>query len=79
MNNRGYAEKKIKDENLRNQWNDSKRSHIYAIGLPEEEEKDISTEKAFQEIVAEYFPNLAKVINLSDKKKSWDNSQDTSK
>lgn len=34
------------------------RVHIHVIRVPEGEEKDHSTEKVFEEIIAKNFPNL---------------------
>ena len=68
MNNRGNTVKIKKGIEFRGQWDDNKSSNLHAIGVPEKEEKDDGTEKDFREIMAENFPNLAKDINLHEKK-----------
>ena len=51
--------KRIEDS-LRNLWDKTKRTNIHIIGVPEEEEKKKGTEKIFQEIIVENFPNMGK-------------------
>ena len=53
--------KKIED-NLRDLWDNIKCTNIRIIGVPEEEEKRKGTEKIFEEIIVENFPNLGKEI-----------------
>ena len=43
---------------LRDLWDDIKRTNIRIIGVPEEEEKKKGTEKIFEEIIVENFPNM---------------------
>ena len=55
-------EKRLKrnDESLRELWNNIKRTNICVIGVPEGEEREKGTEKIFEEIIAENFPNMGK-------------------
>ena len=48
---------------LRNLWENFKRSNIQIIGMPEREEEEQETENLFEQIM-EYFPNLAKEIDI---------------
>ena len=50
--------KRIRDS-LRDFWDNIKHSNIRIIGVPEEEKK-IGTEKIFEEIIVENFPNMGK-------------------
>ena len=54
-------EKRLKrnQESLREFWDNVKRTNICIIGVPEEERQK-GTEKIFQEIIAENFPNMGK-------------------
>ena len=45
---------------LRELWDNVKRTNIHIIGVPEEQERERETEKIFQEIIAENFPNMGK-------------------
>ena len=47
---------------LRHLWDNTKRTNIWIIGVPEEEEKKEGTEKIFEEIIVENFPNMGKEI-----------------
>ena len=50
------------EDSFRDLWNTNiKRTNIWIIGVPEEEEKKKGYEKIFEEIV-EYFPNMEKEI-----------------
>ena len=49
---------KTNEESLRELWDNVKHTNIRIIGMPEGEEK--GTEKIFQEITAENFPNMGK-------------------
>ena len=51
--------KRIEDS-LRDLWDNIKRTNILIIGVPEEEEKEKGTEKIFEEIIVENFPNMGK-------------------
>ena len=55
-------EKRIKriEHSLRDIWDNFKCTNIRIIGVPEEEEKKKGTEKIFEEIIVENFPNMGK-------------------
>ena len=53
--------KRIED-NLRDLWDNTKRTNIRIIGVPEEEEKKKGSEKIFEEIIVENFPNMGKKL-----------------
>ena len=55
-------EKRLKtnEESLRELWDNVKHVIIHIIGVPEGEEREKETEKIFQEIIAENFPNMGK-------------------
>ena len=53
--------KRIEDS-LRDRWDNIKRTNIQIKGVPEEEEKKKGTEKIFQAIIVENFPNMGKEI-----------------
>ena len=55
-------EKRMKriENTLRDLWDNIKCTNIRIIGLPEEEEKKKGTEKIFEEIMVENFPNMGK-------------------
>ena len=57
-------EKRMKrmEDSLRDLWDNMKRTNIRIIGVPEEEEKKKGTEKIFEEIILENFPNMGKEI-----------------
>ena len=57
-------EKKMKtiEDSLRDLWDNIKHTNIQFIGVPEEEEKKKGTEKTFEEIIVENFPNMGKEI-----------------
>ena len=57
-------EKRMKrnEDSLRGLWDNIKRTNIRIIGIPEEEEKKKGTEKIFEEIIVENFPNMGKEI-----------------
>ena len=48
------------EESLRDLWDNTKRIRI--IGVPEEEENTKGSEKIFEEIIVENFPNMGKEI-----------------
>ena len=52
-------EKRIEDS-LRDLWDNIKCTNIRITGLPEEEEKQKGTEKIFEAITVEIFPNMGK-------------------
>ena len=53
--------KRIEDS-LRDLWDNIKLTNIRIIGVPEEEEKKKRSEKIFEEIIVENFPNMGKEI-----------------
>ena len=53
--------KRIED-NLRDLWYNIKHTKIRIIGVPEEEEKKKGSQKIFEEIIVENFPNMGKEI-----------------
>ena len=57
-------EKRMKriEENIRDLWDNTKRTNIRIIGVPEEEEKKKGSKKIFEEIIVENFPNMGKEI-----------------
>ena len=61
-------EKRMKtiEDSLRDLW-DIKCTNIRIIGVPEEEEKKKGTEKIFEEIIVENFPNMGKEVVKSRK------------
>ena len=50
------------EDSLRDLWDNIKRTNIWIIGVPEEEEKKKGYEKFFEEIIVENFPNMEKEI-----------------
>ena len=52
-------EKRMKriEDTLRDLWDNIKCTNIQLVGVPEEEEKKTGTEKIFEEIIVENFPN----------------------
>ena len=55
------------EHSLRDLWDNIKCTNIRIIGVPEEEEKKKGTEKIFEEIIVENFPNMGKEIVKSRK------------
>ena len=51
--------KRIEDR-LRDLWDNIKCTNFWIIGVPEEEEKKKGTEKIFEEIIVEKFPDMGK-------------------
>ena len=49
-------------DNLRDLWDNTEHTNIQNIGVLEEEEKKKGTEKIFEEIIVENFPNMGKEI-----------------
>ena len=59
---------KIIEDSLRDLWDNIKHTNIQIIGATEEEEKKKGTEKIFEEIIVENFPNMGKeIVNKSRK------------
>ena len=57
-----HTEKRLKsiEDSLRDLWDNIKHTNIRIIGVPEEDEKKKGTEKTFEEIIVENFPNMGK-------------------
>ena len=53
--------KRIEDS-LRDHWDNIKCTNIRIVGVPEEEEKKKESEKIFEDIIVENFPNMGKEI-----------------
>ena len=51
---------KRNEDSLRDLWDNIKRNNILIIGVPEGEEKKKGSEKIFEEIIVENFPNMGK-------------------
>ena len=62
-------EKRMKrnEDSPRDLWDNIKCTNIWIIGVPEEEKKKKGTEKIFEEIIVENFPNMGKEIVKSRK------------
>ena len=58
-------EKRMKriEDSIRDLWDNIKCINIQLIGVPEEEEEKKGTEKIFEEIIVENFPNMGKEIS----------------
>ena len=54
------------EDSLRDLWDNIKCTNIQIIRVPEEEEKKKGTEKIFEEIIVENFPNMGKEIVYQD-------------
>ena len=50
------------EDGFRDLWDNIKRTNIWIIGVPEEEEKKKGYEKIFEEIIVENSPNMEKKI-----------------
>ena len=50
------------EDSLRDLWDNIKRTNIQIIWVSEEDEKKKGTEKIFEEIIVENFPNMGKEI-----------------
>ena len=57
-------EKRMKriEDSLRDLWDNIKGTNIRIVGVPEEEEKKKGTEKIFEDVIDENFPNMGKEI-----------------
>ena len=57
-------EKRMKsiEDNCRDLWDNTKHTNSQIIGVQEEEEKKKGSEKIFEEIIVENFPNMGKEI-----------------
>ena len=59
--NKEKRKKRIEDS-LKDLWDNIKRTNTRIIGVPEEEQKKKGTDKIFEEIIVENFPNMGKEI-----------------
>ena len=59
--NKEKRKRRIEDT-LRDLWDNMKCTNIRIIGVPGEEEKKKRTEKIFEEIIVENFPNMGKEV-----------------
>ena len=50
------------EDSLRDLWENTKCTNIQIIGVPEEKEKKKGSEKIFEDITVENFPNMGKEI-----------------
>ena len=50
------------EDSLRDLWDNIKCTNIQIIGVPKEDEKKKGTEKIFEGIIVENFPNMGKEI-----------------
>ena len=59
-----HKEKRMKriEDSLRDLWDNIKHTDIWIIVVPKEEEKKKRSEKMFEEIIVENFPNMGKEI-----------------
>ena len=53
------------EDSLIDLWDNIKCTNIRMIGVPDEEEKKKGTEKIFEDIIIENFPNMGKEIVMS--------------
>ena len=49
-------------DSLRDLWDNTKSANIWIIGVPEKEEKKKRSQKKFEKIIVENFPNMGKEI-----------------
>ena len=63
-------EKRLKrnEESLRELWDNVKGTNICITGMPEGDEREKGTEKIFQEIIDENFPNMERNHSLKSRK-----------
>ena len=76
--NKEKRTKRIEDS-LRDLWDNIKHTNIWIIRVPEEEEKKKETEKIFEEIIVENFPNYWKGNSQSSPGSTESPIQDNSK
>ena len=65
-------EKRMKriEDSLRDHWDNIKSTNTRIVGVPEEEEKKKGTEKIFEEIIVENFPNMGNEI-VNQAQEAW--------
>ena len=51
---------KRNEDSLRDPWDNIKHTNIRNIGVPGREEREKGSEKIFQEVIVENFPNIRK-------------------
>ena len=61
--------KKKNEDSLRDLWDNVKHTNISIIRVPEGEEREKGSNKIFEEIIAENFPNMGKEIVKSKSRK----------
>ena len=59
--------KRIEDS-LRDLWDNIKCTNIRIIGVSEEKEKKKRTDKIFEEIIVENYPNMGKEMSVKSRK-----------
>ena len=59
---------KRNEDSLRHLWDNIKCTNIHIIGVPEGEEREKGSEKIFEEIIVENFPNMGKEIAIQLRK-----------
>ena len=55
------------EESIRDLWDNIKHTNIQIIGAPGEEEKKKGSEKIFEEVIVEDFPNMGKEIVIKSR------------
>jgi len=68
--NKGKGMERI-EESLRELWDNIKHTNTQVIWVLEEEEKKKGTEKIFEEIIVENFPNVGKDLYILRNGYSW--------
>ena len=51
---------KKKKDSLQDLWDNIKHTNMFIIGVPEGEERERESEKIFEDVIAENFPNMGK-------------------
>ena len=54
----------MKDDSLRDLWDNIKHTNIIIIEVPEGEEREKAAENIFEDTIAENFPNLRKETDM---------------
>ena len=49
-----------KKDSLQDLWDNIKHTNMFIIGVPEGEERERESEKIFEDVIAENFPNMGK-------------------